>query len=677
MTLKKPIKLADVIREKEKYTKNRKIKTQKKEVNLLDTLNPEQLKAVIAKEKNVLVVASAGTGKTSTIIGRVITLLKQGILPSEIILLTFTSKAGKEMLARLGKYFNQSIVSQIFAGTFHSYGMLLLKQSKINRKIKKPKEIKLFFESIMESKKFTDELSAERYAPSTILEYVGLYENTNVGESFKQWLTNKFEEKKENTSDKKAKEKIDKNIEMTNVYQDIYDEFCSSKKANKICDFNDLLKMVLYHFSVNENTLKTIIVDEYQDTNNFQNKILKQLEGSGSSIFAVGDYDQSIYAFNGSNVYLIKDFVKNYGGSENVGIYSLCRNYRSSKQICTIANNCIINNERIVPKELVPMKEGNFSVPMVLKNKNKEEQAEKIVDIIKESQYNLNDIAVLFRTNNSANLIEPILIQNNIPTIRAKSGSFFDGEDITILIAVFRILVGKEKSIMEFLMLSKFIIGMSKDECKLLFEMKSAHENIHGALREFSDKLQSNTIISEINLPSWHKFCELAEDIKGILNVGTIFKLIYETDSYAKMFDTCVEKSSKFARGKEKEEVISQIEKKHELLIEIANSSDSISNFLLKTTFSSKDDEEEHGVNLMTVHASKGLEFKQVFVVDLVEDDFPNHKLANGGGGIDEERRLFYVAVTRAEEELYLSYYTDAEKKTPIRSRFISECKIA
>ena len=150
MRVIRQIKIEDVIRARERYTEHKKIKTKKKDINILDTLNTEQLEAVKSGKKNNLIVASAGTGKTSTIIGKVVSLLNNGLNPSEIILLTFTSKAGMEMLERLNLYFPKDIVSDIFAGTFHSYGAKLLKELKADRKLKKPKEIELFFDSIIE-----------------------------------------------------------------------------------------------------------------------------------------------------------------------------------------------------------------------------------------------------------------------------------------------------------------------------------------------------------------------------------------------------------------------------------------------------------------------------------------------------------------------------------------------
>lgn len=681
MIINKQIKMEDILRAKERYTEHKKIKDKKKEVNILDTLNTEQLEAVKSIKKNIFVVASAGTGKTSTIIGKVVNLLNNGMLPSEIILLTFTSKAGSEMLERLNKYFPKSIVNQIFAGTFHSYGAKLLKDMKIDRKLKKPKEISLFFKSIVEPFGLTNEF----YSESTIFEYINLYENTNTGENFNEWILSKLNDKRNLIDNKDSKERLDENMKNIEVYQKIYDSFCAEKKAHKICDFNDLLKMIIFYYQKNENKLKQIIVDEYQDTNNLQNKILKFLEESGSSIFAVGDYDQSIYGFNGSNVSLVKDFSDNYGANNKVGIYKLCRNYRSSDKICKIANTLIEHNERIIPKELIPMKKGNYKEPEVIVFRNREDQLEYISNEIvelSEKNVSLNDIAILFRTNNSGNLIEPILIKNNIPTVRVKNSGFFDGDDIATLVSALKIVANKEKSIMEYLYLSNLIQGISKEECKEIYGLKLKHENSLSAFQEFDKNIKNNPNDTNIVKENWESFMNFIKDVNGVQNVVTIFKLLYETSCYKYLLDNAISKANSFAKGKEDGEVEEQIIKKHNLLLQIAESSKNLHTFLLKTTFSSKtsskdDENEEYGVNLLTVHASKGLEFKIVYIIDLIEKVFPNTKLADMGAGIDEERRLMYVAITRAKENLYLCCFKeDLKGKETVKSRFIQECGI-
>lgn len=678
MSLNKQIRIEDILREKKRYLENKKVKTKKKELNIFDTLNEEQRQAVLSNKKNTLIIASAGTGKTSTIIARVVKLLKDGVKPNEIVLLTFTQKAGQEMLERLEKYFSQDIVGEIFAGTFHSYGAKLLKKLNIDRKLKTPKEIMLFFDYIIEQ--FEDEKSENFQSSKTILDYIYLYENTNENEDFSTWLEKKLIIQRENTDNKEIIKKIDEYLSNLGTYQRIYTAFCIGKKENKICDFNDLLKVISYYYEKNQNTLKHIIVDEYQDTNNLQNRILKSLEESGSSIFAVGDYDQSIYGFNGSNVYLIKDFFSNYGGSSKVGIYKLCKNYRSSDKICEVANTFISKNERIIEKELIAMKKGNFNKPKVLSYFNREEQIEEISSLIVEYMENgvsLNDIAILFRTNNTGSLIEPVLIKNNIPTVRTKNAGFFEAEDIASLVSVIKIVTQKDKSIMDYLYLSKLIEGISKEECKKLYSLKMKYDDVAQSFIEFNNmELKKPT---NINIEIWKDFYSFVMEAKDIHNIFTIFKLLYETKAYKYLIDNYISKVSKISKDKVDYEIAKQIEDKHNLLLQIAQSSKNINSFLLKTTFSSnEDDEEGYGVHLLTVHLSKGLEYKIVFIVDLVEDIFPNTRLANQGAGIEEERRLMYVALTRAKEELYLCYFkNDDKKKELVKSRFINECNLS
>ena len=326
------------------------------------------------------------------------------------------------------------------------------------------------------------------------------------------------------------------------------------------------------------------------------------------------------------------------------------------------------------------MKKGNFQKPEILAFNDREEQLEYISNHIvelMEDNVKLNDIAILFRTNNSGNLIEPILIKNNIPTIRTKNSGFFDGEDISCLVSVLRVVTNKEKSIMEYLQLSKIIKGITKEECKELYTLKLKYDDMFKAFQEFNSKIDKSFSNTNIEEDFWHSFYQFVNESSKIQNAVVIFKLLYETKSYAYLFDSTVDKANKFSKNKECSEIIEQIEKKHKLLLQIAENSKSINNFLLKTTFSSKDEEDEYGVNLLTVHASKGLEFKIVFIIDLIEDVFPNTKLASSGGGIDEERRLMYVAITRAEEKLYMCYFKkDAKEKETIKSRFINECGI-
>lgn len=640
-----------------------------KELSPLDTLNKDQLKAVYSKHKHNLIIASAGTGKTSTIVGRVVKLLQDGMKPDEIILLTFTSKAGKEMLERLKKHFDSNIVSKIFAGTFHSYGKMLMDKDGVQLKLKKQKDLISLISSLMENSTFCEN-TKEPYSASVISGYISLYENTRSNETFSEWLIVKLQEKCETTKADNSINRIKAQIETIESYEWLYKKYINEKKIHKFCDFNDLLKYIEYYYSKNPNNIKQIIVDEYQDTNMLQNKILKTMADLGSGIFSVGDYDQSIYGFNGSNVDVVKEFPKKY---KDTGVFTLSKNYRSSKQILELANNCIENNDRIIPKRLVAMKSGVFPKPTLKIYETIREQYRGVAEMINSSNYDNNDIAILFRSNNSGNLIEAILIEMGISTVRVKSGSFFDGVDIATMISVYRIIIGSA-TVLDFLNLYNYV-GIDKNTCKEMFYAVKRGSNKSSSVKEY---VKSTTYSSDVTVKD---FVRLLEETEGITSPFTIFRIIMDNSCYGLLFDNTFEMAKRFNKNTEYAPMIEQIEQKHELLLRIAQSCSTLKDFNMKLTFSSKEEEgDEYGVKLLTVHASKGLEFKSVYVIDLSDEKFPNIKLANNGTGIEEERRLFYVAVTRAKEHLVLTTYkVDDMKKTPKTtpiSRFIKESAI-
>lgn len=654
------------LRRKKNFQKKFEMQLKIKEVSPLAKLNDEQLRAVYSKNENNLIIASAGTGKTSTIVGRVIHLLKQGIKPEEIILLTFTSKAGKEMLERLTKHIGDEVVNKIFAGTFHSYGKMLMNKAKEKTKLKTPKEMISVLSAIMADKYFLEKFN-EPYSSKTVMDYIGLYESSRAkNESFGEWL---IEELSKKAKKSKNNENIQSQISQAKVYNILYETYEKTKLKNLICDFNDLLKYIPMYYSAHENKIKQIIIDEYQDTNNLQNQILESLQKKKSRLFAVGDYDQSIYGFNGSNIDAIKSFSSIY---PNVGIYKLCKNYRSSKHILNIANSCIEHNERIIEKELLPMKKGDFEKPKFHIYTTLSAQNEDFVNLVEKSGYEYDDIAILSRTNNSSNLLEAILIENDIPTVRVKSGSFFDGEDISTLISMFKIITNSPITIVDFLKITIFTDNVIPRNVSLKLFENTKNNSVVNVLKNYAS---ANKGKKEVDI-----FIKLIEDCRGVKTPLTIFKLIYETSLYNFLLNRTIKKAEIY-NNSGSENIRNQIEKKHELLLRISKNCLSVKQFLQKLLFSSKEEENSYGVKIMTVHASKGLEFKCVIVTDLVEGKFPNLKLCGGEDRVDEERRLFYVATTRAEERLLLTSYKiddlgKKDKKVAI-SRFIGESGLA
>ncbi len=294
----------------------------------LSGLNEQQYLAATAPKGNNLIIASAGTGKTSTIVGRIAYLLQNNTPPQKILLLTFTNKAAAEMISRLKRYFDSKIIDKIEAGTFHAVSYRWLKQRIPNLTLKQPAELKTLFRSIYEKREFHRlDFGVKEFSATYLYELYSLYQNSSLG-SFSEWMENRYEEHKP----------------LLDIYQDIIDEFEETKKEYGFASFNDLLIMTIESIKKEPIEFEEVLVDEYQDTNTLQEALINALKPK--SLFCVGDYDQSIYAFNGANIENISTFATRY---PNAKVFSLSINYRSTKPILTLANMVISKNERIYP----------------------------------------------------------------------------------------------------------------------------------------------------------------------------------------------------------------------------------------------------------------------------------------------------------------------------------------
>lgn len=633
-------------------------------------LNADQERASLSQNKNNLVIASAGTGKTSTIIARVVHLLKNGLKPHQIILLTFTSKAGKEMLERLEKFLPSSDVSQIFAGTFHAYGKALM--AKDNKKVKLvvDKEIKLLLESIVKSPEFKDALE-NPYSASIVAEHIGLFENTRQSESFSQWLQKEFSLSLDTASESEEM-RLQHHIDNIHVYEEMYQKYIKEKSSHGICDFNDLLKYIVVYYSSHTSPIREVIVDEYQDTNSLQNKVLEYLARKGSGVFAVGDYDQSIYGFNGSDVGVIKRFPQKY---KDVAIYNLSKNYRSSSKILDLANYGIEHNERIIPKSLEPMKKGSFDDPTCYVYEKADQQYDEVMNFIRSKEYEYKDVAVLFRGNISGDSIEARLIGEGIPFSRAKSKGFFDGNAISALLSLYKIGTDHHPSVADIIHLSYFIRGAQQHDLRDLSSVVSSSKRINMAIVSEMSK-RSKKSISLFSNKNIKNFVQTLKRLSSQKTPKSFFQELYQSSEYGYFFDTLMKTAAKYTKEDKLPEKIEEFESKHKLLLKIAGDCKTFNAFNRKAFYSSSKSDTEEGVNLLSVHGSKGLEFKCVLLIDLVEGRFPNTKLADGRwGSIAEERRLFYVALTRAEEKLILFSFRKTNRGKFVISRFVQECR--
>ena len=648
----------------------------------LSRLNEEQKNAATADLGYNLIIASAGTGKTSTIVARIAYLLKQGIKPEEILLLTFTNKASKEMIERVANYFDEKTVKQIEAGTFHSVSYRLLKKSGKKIVLKQPKELKILLKSIYEKRVFTHiENRVRQYQYSYLYDIFSLYQNSSV-ESFSSWLMKKNPDQEP----------------FLDIYEDIFNEFKELKSKFGYVDYNDLLINIIEESKQNRANFKEILVDEYQDTNPLQGRVIDSFQCN--SLFCVGDYDQSIYAFNGADINIIGSFKQRY---KNAKIFTLNKNYRSTKQILSLANRVIKKNPRIYKKELIVTKEHKDIPPKLFVFEEVFEQYQQIAKKIKFSSGNKEDIAILFRNNSSADGIEATLRELGINCKRKGSLSFFETKEIKSLLNIISLMVNP-KDIMAFVNIFEYAKGIGSVIGKEIFEalyklgdgdtlrglvqpnpdvknpfgkrnqnyqlgLFDDFENLGSVARfrdmDFDEKFLSNPILKHPKISkegalfiySLYNFVKNSHHTKSPYKIIT--KLI-NSNLYNFIAQTIAQqRATKNNRIIDKElaqEIKQKIIQKAWILSNIAKSYHEIEKFLNALVLGSSEMTEGEGVNLLSVHASKGLEFNEVYIIDLMDGRFPNRKLMSQGGSLEEERRLFYVATTRAKEFLYLSF---------------------
>ncbi len=663
-------------------------------------LNKEQLAAVNAPFGNTLVIASAGTGKTSTIVARIYYLLEKGIKPENILLLTFTNKAAAEMIGRLKKFFDKKEIDKIQAGTFHAVSYKWLKKLNPNLVLKQPSELKTLFNAIYE--RYITVVRGYENKPYSAGYLYDFYESFNAScmPRLKDWLMA--------TSPAQ--------IEHENIYLKIFEEFEAQKEECGFLGFNDLL--IKASKACEEGKIEPffeVLVDEYQDTNNLQHHLVESVRAK--SLFCVGDYDQSIYGFNGANISIIAGFGET---KENANVYTLTKNYRSTEKILQVADKVIRHNDRIYPKSLEVARMGEAHPPRLLIFDEVFDQYKKIADMVRESKTKLDDIAVLFRNNSSADGIEASLREHGIKCKRKGGVGFFEAKEIKAILDILTLSINP-KDILAFINVFEYANGIgaatAKELCDALlllgdgsiieglfhpnpniknpFERRKHEVGLFddffelGSISRFRDLgleegALANPALKHPKLNSdaaifFGEFYSLMHRLIKIKNPKNAVDIIKASPLYEEIKNTLARKRAmgkdKTVDVKEFEQAKERIDRKNYLLSNLASHYDDKAGFLNAMILGAGEMTEGEGVNLLSVHASKGLEFKEVFVIDLMDGRFPNRKLIAKGSSIEEERRLFYVAVTRAKDRLILSYAKyDRIKKTSYEpSQFLKE----
>ncbi|MDR4497759.1 MAG: ATP-dependent helicase [Candidatus Scalindua sp.] len=669
----------------------------------LSLLNEEQLNAATAKFGHNIVIASAGTGKTSTIVGRIACLLDSRVAPQEILLLTFTNKAATEMVERLTRFFPKDVTSKIEAGTFHAICYKLLKKHNPSLLLKQQTELKTLFRSIYEKREFKklDYKTAE-YSANYLYDIYSLYQNTELKLGFADWMCEKYPDHEF----------------FCDIYEDISREYELTKESYGYINFNDLLiktrDLLSTDIFVN---FKEVLVDEYQDTNSLQGSLIDKM--NPSSLFCVGDYDQSIFAFNGANINLIGTFSKKYPDSK---VFSLKKNYRSTALILSLADRVIKFNDRIYPKELIVVRKDDPVSPSLLEFNELFEQYSKVSFMIKSSSTKHEDVAVIFRNNSSADGIEASLRELGVPCKRKGGKSFFDAKEVKALFDIYTFFVNP-KDLMAFIHIFEYAKGLGSATAKDIFEAlkKLGHGSVYDGILHpdttitnpfekrkvyyqlalFDDffNLESDSKFSHLDLDTkisdcpilkhpkftdesakfYNAFYLLYKRINRIKKPLSMVEAISESPVYKYIIDILATKRAldrnKKVNAEVKERALVNIQRKIVLIKDLTKNYSDNQSFLNAMLLGSNELTKGEGVNLLTIHASKGLEFKNVYILDLMDGRFPNRKLAAKGGSIDEERRLFYVAVTRARDRLWLTYakFDKVKKLRFVPSLFLYE----
>lgn len=627
--------------------------------NILDELNTEQKEAVVYNDGPLLVLAGAGTGKTKVLTSKIAYLLETGqAYPSEILAVTFTNKAAREMQERVANILMKDI-SSMWLSTFHSIANRILRQHA---------------ELVYLTPDFTimDPDDQKRLLKQILLDFhidIKEFPVKNYANKINEWKDKGY------TSDDVLNFNTDFNYfpDIKEVYRE-YQERC--KKLN-VCDFGDLL---LYNVEIFKqypevlqnyiNKFSYILVDEYQDTNAIQNTWLKMISGLGvkDNIFitCVGDDDQSIYGWRGAEIKNILKFEKDF---ENTKIIRLERNYRSTSNILSVASAVIANNkDRHIKTLWTDTNNIGDKVCLECFERDKEEAyaiSSKVLDLIKDIQY--KDIAILVRAGYQTRIFEEIFISQSIPYRIVGGFKFYDRKEIKDCIAYLKLV----KNPADFLAFERIVnvprrgIG-NVTLGKILNEVKGQKVNILDVcedlcIRETIKGKTAENILQFINdIREWHKQLSEKDHItltREILHdSGYIDSLIAEKTDESK---SALENINEFIRGLAEFQSLSEF---LEYVSLATDKTDSINN---------------NSVNIMTIHSAKGLEFDTIFLPGWEEGIFPSPKSVDERNGLEEERRLAYVAITRAKKKLFISYskirFDYNELRTTQPSRFIKE----
>jgi DNA helicase II / ATP-dependent DNA helicase PcrA len=642
--------------------------------NYLNDLNETQKQAVINTEGPSLVIAGAGAGKTRVLTYRIVHLLQKGVPAGKILALTFTNKAAREMKDRITRVVSHEVARYLWMGTFHSVFAKILRMEgerlgyKSNYTIYDSSDSKSLIRSIIKELNLDDNI----YKPNIIASRISTAKNNLVTSGMYAADQSLYE--------------YDKSSRMP-LLADVYRTYAARCFKANAMDFDDLLlnTNVLFRdfpdvLAKYQERFRYILVDEYQDTNYSQYLIVKKLAASHLNICVVGDDAQSIYSFRGARIENILEFKNDYADYQ---LFKLEQNYRSTQVIVNAANNIIANNEGQIQKKVYSMNESGEKIQVFQSITDSEEGFSVASDIFDKrfsQQLNWSDFAILYRTNAQSRIFEETLRRKNIPYKIYGGLSFYERKEIKDILAYFRMIINPEDEEAFKRSVNYPKRGIGDTTIQKIFELSSSQNvtpwSIIPEAGKYPQHFNSGTV----------KKLSMYADVINSLRIDSD-----TTDAFTKARQIAMGSGifRELKEGKSPEEV-SRYENLEELLNAIkvfteaaeTNGEPSIleaymANVALLTDQDTETEEDRNKVTLMTMHSAKGLEFKHVYIVGMEDTLFPSPMSSGSVRELEEERRLFYVAVTRAEKQATLSYalnrykWGNLERCSP--SRFLRE----
>jgi len=642
--------------------------------NFLDELNTPQREAVMAKEGPSLVIAGAGSGKTRVLTYRIAHLLATQTPPWNILALTFTNKAAREMKDRIAKVVGEDLAGSLWMGTFHSIFSKILR-SEAERlgfpssfTIYDTTDSKSLIKSIIKQLNLDD----SNYKPAGVLGRISMAKNNLITAASYKGNTSAIE------ADRQTKRP-----EIARIYE-LYTARCIQSGA---MDFDDLLLYTNILFRDHPDVLekyqkkfKYILVDEYQDTNFSQYLIVKKLSQQHNNICVVGDDAQSIYSFRGAKIENILNFKNDYPGHK---LFKLEQNYRSTQNIVNAANGLIKKNTNQIPKEVFSENNEGELIKIIDAYTDNEEGYLVISDLYEQvatKQMKFEDFAILYRTNAQSRIFEEALRKRNMPYKIYGGLSFYQRKEIKDLIAYLRMIINPDDSEALKRVINYPARGIGGTTVGKI-EQTSAQNSV-SLWQVINNPTEFPLAVNKGTATKIQGFVSIIKGFMELNETNDAYDLAQQVASATGILNdlhtgNTVEERAKYENLEELLNGIRDFVSTNTQKGEPVNIENFLENVALLTDQDNEKNDDKNKITLMTIHSAKGLEFPQVYIVGMEEELFPSKMAVHTQQELEEERRLFYVAITRAEQRATLSYcrsrykYGTPTHTTP--SRFIRD----